>query len=59
MTPDNSYYRLHGRNGWRYQYEVTELEELAADVSTRTTSYIFFNNRTMTEDALKFCQILS
>ena len=59
VTPDNCYYRLHGRSGWRYQYEVDELEELAAAVSRHTrTSYVFFNNGTMTEDALKFCQIL-
>lgn len=59
VTPDNRYFRLHGRNGWRYQYEVTELEELAADVSSHRTSYVFFNNRTMTDDALKFCSLLS
>jgi len=59
VTPDNCYYRLHGRSSWRYQYEVNELEELASDVSRNTTSYVFFNNRTMTEDALKFCRILA
>lgn len=58
VTPNNCYYRLHGRGGWRYQYEVNELEELAADVSRNTTRYVFFNNGTMTEDALTFCKIV-
>ncbi|MFN2579198.1 MAG: DUF72 domain-containing protein, partial [Pyrinomonadaceae bacterium] len=57
-TPDKCYYRLHGRNGWRYQYETGELEELAAGLPKRKGGYVFFNNRTMTEDALKFCKAL-
>jgi uncharacterized protein YecE (DUF72 family) len=57
-TPDKCYFRLHGRNGWSYQYETGELEELAAALS-RKFGYVFFNNSKMTEDALKFCRILS
>src|SRR4029079_3453066 len=57
-TPDNCYFRLHGRNGWRYQYEPAELEELAGSL-LRREAYVFFNNRWMTGDALKFCRILS
>lgn len=58
VTSDKCYFRLHGRNGWRYQYEVNELEELAARLSRHEAGYVFFNNRTMTEDALKFCRLL-
>lgn len=58
VTPDKCYFRLHGRNGWRYQYEVNELEELTATVSKHKASYVFFNNRTMTADALRFCRLL-
>ncbi len=29
VTPEKFYFRLHGRNGWRYEYEETELRELA------------------------------
>jgi len=29
VTPDKLYFRLHGRNGWRYEYEEDELRELA------------------------------
>ncbi len=28
QTPDECYFRLHGRGGWRYVYEDSELEEL-------------------------------
>ncbi|MDX6304757.1 MAG: hypothetical protein QOI77_1726 [Blastocatellia bacterium] len=58
MTPSRCYFRLHGRQGWRYQYESGELEELAADLPKRG-GYVFFNNSQMTEDAMKFCQALS
>lgn len=56
-TPDHCYFRLHGRNGWRYQYETGELEELADTVKQDT--YVFFNNSQMIDDALRFCRILS
>ncbi len=35
VTPDNRYFRLHGRNGWRYEYEEGELRELAAMLPKR------------------------
>jgi uncharacterized protein YecE (DUF72 family) len=58
VTPGHCYFRLHGRTGWRYQYETQELEELAGLVRSDHPAYVFFNNRTMTEDAAKFCKIL-
>jgi len=58
-TPKLSYFRLHGRNGWRYQYEDGELEELALTLPNRTRCYVFFNNYKMTEDALRFCKLLT
>ena len=58
-TPGNWYFRLHGRNGWRYQYETGELEDLADTVLKSEAGYVFFNNSEMTEDALEFCRILS
>lgn len=57
-TSNRSYFRLHGRNGWRYQYEDGELEELALALPKRKESYVFFNNYKMTEDALRFCKLL-
>lgn len=58
VTPQKCYYRLHGRGGWRYKYEEDELEELAAMMPKNKTAYVFFNNIYMTEDALKFKEIL-
>ena len=58
-TPKLSYFRLHGRGGWRYQYEDGELEELAITLPKRTGGYVFFNNYKMTEDALRFCKLLA
>ncbi len=58
VTPDRRYYRLHGRNGWRYEYEEGELRELDAMLPKRVTKtktpYVFFNNARMTQDALRF-----
>ncbi len=45
------------RSGWRYQYELGELKELATLVKSRR-GYVFFNNSKMTEDALNFCKLL-
>jgi uncharacterized protein YecE (DUF72 family) len=58
VTPKKCYYRLHGRTGWRYKYEEDELEELAAMMPKNKLAYVFFNNIYMTEDALKFEEIL-
>ena len=58
VTPDNYYFRLHGRSGWRYQYELSELKELATSLVKSEPGYVFFNNSKMTEDALKFCKVL-
>jgi len=57
VTPENCYYRLHGRTGWRYKYEEGELEELAAMMPKGKISYVFFNNIEMNEDALTFQKI--
>ena len=58
-TPNHCYFRLHGRNGWRYQYETGELEEFASALPKRKAGYVFFNNSNMIEDAVKFCRVLS
>ncbi len=58
VTPEKCYYRLHGRTGWRYKYELDELEELAALLPKNKVSYIFFNNIQMTEDASVFQEII-
>lgn len=58
VTPQKIYFRLHGIGGWRYKYEDGELEELASMLPKNKTSYVFFNNREMTEDALRFEKII-
>ena len=57
-TPKHSYFRLHGRGGWRYEYEDSELEELVLALPKRRVCYVFFNNYKMTLDALRFCRFL-
>ena len=57
-TPEKCYFRLHGRGGFRYQYEEDELAELTAMIPEDQPSYVFFNNKSMTEDALLFKRLV-
>ncbi len=56
-TARERYFRLHGRGGWRYQYETGELEELISMLPRGKTSYVFFNNVRMHEDAARFQEL--
>ena len=58
VTPHKLYFRLHGRTGWRYEYEAGELEELAGMLPASTSGYVFFNNVRMIQDALRFRKLL-
>lgn len=58
VTPLKCYFRLHGRKGWRYKYEEGELEELASMLPPDENCYVFFNNIHMTEDALRFQELV-
>lgn len=58
VTPEQCYFRLHGRQGWRYQYEPQELAELAELLPTDKSAYVFFNNIHMMQDAMTFKTIL-
>ncbi len=68
VTRDKLYFRLHGRNGWRYEYDEEELRELAAigpssepeltSLTDNAGPYVFFNNARMTQDALRFQSLL-
>lgn len=57
VTPQHCYFRLHGRNGWRYSYEDGELEELHSMLPEDRESYVFFNNIEMHSDALRFKEL--
>ncbi|MFD2937314.1 DUF72 domain-containing protein [Spirosoma flavum] len=58
VTPEHSYFRLHGRQGWRYKYESSELADLTELLPTDKPAYVFFNNSHMKADALLFKQLL-
>jgi uncharacterized protein YecE (DUF72 family) len=58
VTPGRSYFRLHGRRGWRYKYEDAELEELYSMLPKAARSYVFFNNVEMLDDARRFREII-
>jgi uncharacterized protein YecE (DUF72 family) len=62
VTPDKIYFRLHGKGGWRYEYDDDELRELALMLRKNShlthQPYVFFNNVRMTQDALRFRQLL-
>ena len=58
VTPEQCYFRLHGRQGWRYQYEEQELSELLELLPESQPSYVFFNNVHMFQDALLFKKLL-
>lgn len=53
-TPNQCYFRLHGRQGWRYKYEPDELADLVELLPKGKTGYVFFNNVHMTQDAQVF-----
>lgn len=59
VTPEHVYFRLHGRQGWRYQYEPAELTELTELLPANKPAYVFFNNIHMRQDALVFKQLLT
>ena len=58
VTPERCYYRLHGRTGWRYQYEDDELAELITMLPRAGVSYVLFNNVRMLEDAARFQELV-
>ena len=58
VTPEKCYYRLHGIPRWRYTYEDDELTELVSLLPNDRLSYVFFNNITMKEDAVRFKNIV-
>ncbi len=62
VTPRDLYFRLHGRSGWRYEYDEGELRELAGLLPNRIAKnkmpYVFFNNVRMIQDALTFQKII-
>ncbi len=59
LTPEQCYFRLHGRGGWRYKFERAELADLTELLPAGKPGYVFFNNIHMTQDALVFKDLLA
>ena len=58
VTPDQTYYRLHGTTGMRHVHTDEELRRLAALVSDRPGPYVLFNNLPRAGDADRFLGLL-
>jgi uncharacterized protein YecE (DUF72 family) len=53
------YFRLHGIGGYRHRFTEPELDELLGRLPTSSQGYIFFNNISMWDDAIKLAEKLS
>jgi uncharacterized protein YecE (DUF72 family) len=58
VTPQETYFRLHGIGGWRHVYTDAELQQLITMLPLTSPAHVFFNNTTMVDDALRFQALL-
>jgi uncharacterized protein YecE (DUF72 family) len=58
VTPEQTYYRLHGTSGSRHVHTDDELRRLRALVDGRPTPYVLFNNLPRVGDAERFLALL-
>ena len=58
MTPEQTYYRLHGTTGARHVHTDDELRGLRDRISDRPRPYVLFNNLPRVGDAERFLRIL-
>jgi uncharacterized protein YecE (DUF72 family) len=58
QTPEQCYFRLHGRREKGFTHATEELEELLTMLPSETTSYVLFNNVRMLDDAIKFQELM-
>ena len=58
VTPEQTYYRLHGTTGARHVHTAEELRRLRALVDGRPTPYVMFNNMPRVGDAERFLDLL-
>jgi uncharacterized protein YecE (DUF72 family) len=59
VTPEQTYYRLHGTTGARHVHTDEELGRLRDLVSDRPSPYVLFNNLPRVGDAQRFRAMLS
>ena len=58
VTPESTYYRLHGTTGARHVHTDAELARLRDLVDGRPTPYVLFNNLPRVGDAERFLALL-
>ncbi|HEX2911151.1 MAG TPA: DUF72 domain-containing protein [Chloroflexia bacterium] len=58
VTPELTYYRLHGGEGYRHDYDDEELKKLITLIPAQGESYVMFNNINMLENARRFEELL-
>jgi uncharacterized protein YecE (DUF72 family) len=58
VTPERTYYRLHGTTGARHVHTDDELRRLRDLVDGRPSPYVLFNNLPRTADAERFRALL-
>jgi uncharacterized protein YecE (DUF72 family) len=58
VTPERTYYRLHGTSGMRHVHTDDELRRLRDLVDGRPSPYVLFNNLPRAGDAERFLSLL-
>ena len=58
LTPDQTYFRLHGTTGSRHVHTDGELHRLRELVRGRRCAYVLFNNMPRIGDAERFIDML-
>jgi uncharacterized protein YecE (DUF72 family) len=58
VTPERTYYRLHGTTGSRHVHTDDELRRLRDQVDGRSSPYVMFNNLPRVRDAERFLELL-
>jgi uncharacterized protein YecE (DUF72 family) len=58
VTPERTYYRLHGTTGSRHVHSLDELRRLRDLVADRPHPYVLFNNLPRVGDAERFLALL-
>lgn len=59
VTPEQTYYRLHGTTGSRHVHTDDELHRLRGLIDDRPSPYVMFNNLPRAGDAERFLALLS
>jgi uncharacterized protein YecE (DUF72 family) len=59
VTPEHTYYRLHGTTGSRHVHTDEELHRLRSLIEGRQSPYVMFNNLPRAGDAERFLALLS